>query len=107
MRLAALGGRTVHELYEAMPASEIPLWVAFEGEYGLGDVHFLAARICTLVALLGGDKHAKPADFAPIFKRTGYHVMSPEAIKMALLSSVPSIIKSRKTHAPDQPSLSS
>jgi hypothetical protein len=69
MRLAAMLGRGVREVEDAMDAAEFAEWIAFDRAFGLPDVYFMTVQICMLLAQVFADpkrpRRPEPADFVP------------------------------------------
>lgn len=73
LRLALALGKTVREIEETMPATELAEWAQLYEEEPFGDVRadlHAAIVACTVARALGGNKQARIKDFLPSFTIT-------------------------------------
>jgi hypothetical protein len=67
IRLAAMLHRSIREI-EELGSDELEEWLAFERLYGIPDIYFLTAQICTTLELcLTNKKKFHAGDHVPYF----------------------------------------
>ena len=64
-------GKTVREIEDSMPATELTEWALFYAQHPFGEVRadFRAAIVASTVSASAGNKNAKPSDFMPLVNK--------------------------------------